>query len=128
MQTGSDDLRLVDVRELSRLLGISPRQCWRLTAMAEAGRGDIPRPLRLGTRTVRWRLRAVEAYLDGLAERAEAVSLRAVERETGVPNPVLSRFLRGRQSLRLAYVERLCEYLGIAFTMRRPKGRRQKGD
>jgi len=29
--------RLLDVGELSRLLGISPRTIWRLTALAEAG-------------------------------------------------------------------------------------------
>jgi predicted DNA-binding transcriptional regulator AlpA len=61
-------LALVDVKTLSKLLGVSERQCWRLTAMAEAGRSDFPRPLRLGTRTVRWRLGDVERYLAALAE------------------------------------------------------------
>ena len=63
-------LTLLDVRSVSRLLRISPRQIWRLVAMAEAGRGTFPKPLRLGTRTVRWRLADVEAYLAGVAQGA----------------------------------------------------------
>jgi predicted DNA-binding transcriptional regulator AlpA len=35
--------------------------------MAEAGQGDFPRPLRIGPKTVRWRLSDVEAYLAALA-------------------------------------------------------------
>jgi predicted DNA-binding transcriptional regulator AlpA len=60
-------LTLLDVRAVAKLLRISQRQVWRLVAMAEAGRGDFPRPLRLGARTVRWRLADVEAYLVALA-------------------------------------------------------------
>lgn len=60
-------LRLLDVRAVGKLLGISPRQIWRMVAMAEAGRGSFPKPLRLGTRTVRWRVADVEAYLAALA-------------------------------------------------------------
>ena len=59
---------LLNVRAVAKLLDISPRQCWRLVAMAEAGQGDFPRPLRLGTRTVRWRLSDIEGYLSALAE------------------------------------------------------------
>jgi hypothetical protein len=43
-------------------------QC--LAAMAEAGRGDFPQPLRIGPKTVRWRLSDVEAYLAALAGEA----------------------------------------------------------
>ena len=39
----------------------------RLAAVAEAGQGDFPRPLRIGSKTVRWRLSDVEAYLAALA-------------------------------------------------------------
>lgn len=59
---------LVDVRELSRLLGISVRSCWRLSALSEAGQGNgFPRPVKLGPKTVRWRARDVLSYLDSLA-------------------------------------------------------------
>jgi len=60
-------MALLNVRKVAALLGVSPRQVWRLTAMAEGGQGNFPRPLRLGTRTVRWRLADVESYLAALA-------------------------------------------------------------
>jgi len=65
--TVSDDLRLLNVRELAAMLGIHERTCWRLAAEAEAGHGDFPKPLRIGPKTVRWRLSDVEAYLAALA-------------------------------------------------------------
>jgi len=60
-------MRLLTVRELAKLLGIHQRTCWRLAAMAEAGQGEFPKPLRIGPKTVRWRLMDVEAYLAALA-------------------------------------------------------------
>ena len=54
------DLRLLNVRQLGKLLGCSPRNVWRLLAL-----GKLPEPLRLGARTVRWRVREIEAWLDG---------------------------------------------------------------
>ncbi|MBM4020419.1 MAG: AlpA family phage regulatory protein [Planctomycetes bacterium] len=62
-----DGMRLLTVRELAKLLGIHQRTCWRLAAMAEAGQGEFPKPLRIGPKTVRWRLMDVEAYLAALA-------------------------------------------------------------
>jgi len=63
-----DPCRLVDVRELAGLLGISVRSCWRLSALAEAGWGNgFPKPVRLGPKLARWRARDVAAYLDALA-------------------------------------------------------------
>ena len=61
---------LLDVKQLAGLLGIHERTVRRLAAMAEAGHGDFPRPLRIGPKTVRWRLADVEAYLAALAEHA----------------------------------------------------------
>jgi len=66
IQNGLDGLRLLSVRQVADLLGISPRTCWRLAALAEAGIGDFPKPLRLGSRTVRWRLADLRAYVDRL--------------------------------------------------------------
>ena len=59
--------RLLTVTELAAMLGIHERTCWRLAAMADAGQGDFPRPLRIGPRVVRWRVVDVEAYLTSLA-------------------------------------------------------------
>jgi predicted DNA-binding transcriptional regulator AlpA len=60
-------VRLLTVKELAAMLGIHERTCWRLAAMAEAGQGDFPRPLRIGPKTIRWRLADVEAFLAALA-------------------------------------------------------------
>ena len=59
--------QLLAVRQLAAMLGVHERTCWRLAAMAEGGQGDFPRPLRIGPKTVRWRLADVEAYLAALA-------------------------------------------------------------
>ena len=57
---------LLDVKTVARVLRISQRQVWRLSALAEAGHGNFPRPVRLGPKTIRWRLRDIEAYLAAL--------------------------------------------------------------
>jgi len=56
-------VKLLTVTELAAALGVHKRTCWRLAAQAEAGQSRFPRPLRLGPKTVRWRLVDVEAYL-----------------------------------------------------------------
>ena len=62
-----DDLRLLNVGQVSKLLGISVRTIWRLSALAEIGRSSFPPPLRLSAKCVRWRLADVRRYLDELA-------------------------------------------------------------
>ena len=60
-------VQLLTVNELASALGIHQRTCWRLAAKAEAGEGRFPPPLRIGPKTVRWRLADVEAYLAHMA-------------------------------------------------------------
>ena len=60
-------MRLLTVKQLGAALRIHHRSCWRLVAMAEAGHSNFPKPLRLGPKTIRWRLSDVEAYLKTLA-------------------------------------------------------------
>jgi predicted DNA-binding transcriptional regulator AlpA len=68
----SVDVQLLDVREIAGLLRMHPRSIWRLAAQAEAGLCNFPRPLRIGPKTIRWRLSDVQAYLEALAgERAQ---------------------------------------------------------
>lgn len=53
------DVAVVNVREVADLLGVNPRTVWRM-----AQTGDIPAPIRLGPRVVRWRLADLREHLD----------------------------------------------------------------
>jgi len=61
------EVRLLGVKELAATLGVHRRTVWRLAALAEAGQGDFPKPVRIAPRTIRWRLSDVQAYLAALA-------------------------------------------------------------
>ena len=49
---------LLDVQTVARQLGIHRRTVWRLVST-----GDLPPPIRLGPKTVRWRLTDLEQHL-----------------------------------------------------------------
>lgn len=59
--------QLLTVRDVADLLKIHVRSVWRQSATAQMGEGEFPRPLRLGEKTIRWRLLDVEAYIAKLA-------------------------------------------------------------
>lgn len=61
------EVQLIDVKQLATVLGMHPRSIWRLVAQAEAGLCSFPLPLRIGPKTIRWRLFDVQAYLAALA-------------------------------------------------------------
>ena len=53
---------LLTVKDVAELLKVHVRSVWRLAAT-----GDIPEPIRLGPKTVRWRVVDLEAHLTRLA-------------------------------------------------------------
>ena len=59
--------KLLTVKELAVRLAVHERTCWRLAALAEAGQGGFPKPLRIGPKTARWRAADIDAYLAALA-------------------------------------------------------------
>jgi len=63
------DVAVVCVREVAELLGVNPRTVWRM-----AQTGDIPAPIRLSERVVRWRLSDLREHLDRKAAGASGVS------------------------------------------------------
>jgi predicted DNA-binding transcriptional regulator AlpA len=54
--------RLLDVREVAKLLGIHPRTVWQMVSTS-----NIPQPVRLSPRLVRWRLSDIEDHVQKLA-------------------------------------------------------------
>jgi len=54
----SGPVSYLTVRDVARLLKISARTVWRLTTL-----GHLPRPVRVGTKLVRWREQELHAYL-----------------------------------------------------------------
>jgi excisionase family DNA binding protein len=62
------DVAVVSVREVAELLGVNVRTVWRM-----AQTGDIPAPIRLSERIVRWRLSDLRQHLDRKAAGASGV-------------------------------------------------------
>lgn len=56
------DAQLLTAREVADLLRIHPRSVWRA-----ATAGDIPKPIRIGPKVVRWRLTDLQAFIGGAA-------------------------------------------------------------
>lgn len=65
LQVRKTDVAVINVREVAELLGVNARTIWRM-----AQRGEIPAPIRLGDRVVRWRLSDLREHLDRKAAAA----------------------------------------------------------
>ena len=70
--TSTSSCQLLTARDLARLLKIYIRSVWRMAGLAEGGQSDFPKALRLGPKTIRWRLADVQAYLSRLAGEGAA--------------------------------------------------------
>lgn len=53
------DVAVINVREVAELLGVNTRTIWRLCQ-----RNELPSPIRLGPRILRWRLADLREHLD----------------------------------------------------------------
>ncbi|QQS08988.1 MAG: helix-turn-helix domain-containing protein [Phycisphaerales bacterium] len=69
LQVRKTDVAVINVREVAELLGVNARTIWRM-----AQRGELPAPIRLGDRVVRWRLCDLREHLDRKATGGVAVS------------------------------------------------------
>jgi len=56
---------LLRVEEVARMLNISTRSVW-----TDVAAGRLPRPIKLGAKTTRWRRRDIERRIDELHEQA----------------------------------------------------------
>lgn len=52
-------LRYLDVKQVAELLGVHPRTVWRLVST-----GDLPKPVKISTKIVRWRLSELQDHLE----------------------------------------------------------------
>lgn len=59
-----DAVRLLDVRQVAEVLQVHVRTVWRMSAEAEAELSDFPCPVRLGPKTIRWRLSDLQEFLE----------------------------------------------------------------
>lgn len=50
---------LLTVKQVSSLLQIHPRTCWRMSAT-----GDIPKPITIAKKVVRWRMSDLQRFLE----------------------------------------------------------------
>jgi len=66
LQGRKTDVAVVNVREVAELLGVNVRTIGRLSL-----RGEIPAPIRLGERVVRWRPSDLREHLERKAAGAK---------------------------------------------------------
>jgi len=79
LQVRKTDVAVINVREVAELLGVNARTVWRMSQ-----RGEIPAPIRLSERIVRWRLSDLREFLGRKAAAAVgAAELRATPEANG---------------------------------------------
>lgn len=78
LQVRKTDVAVINVREVAELLGVNARTVWRMSQ-----RGEIPAPIRLGDRVVRWRLSDLREHLDRKADGSVGVSRATSEGRGG---------------------------------------------
>jgi excisionase family DNA binding protein len=54
--------QLATVKEIAEMLAVHPATVWRMVE-----RGDLPPPIRMGSRCTRWSLEAVQAAIERLS-------------------------------------------------------------
>jgi excisionase family DNA binding protein len=67
LESLADGPLLITAEELARLLNTSERSIWRYLSA-----GDIPKPVRLGRGTVRWRYEEIRAWIAAGCPKSEA--------------------------------------------------------
>ncbi len=60
--------QLLTVRDVAAIFKVHPRTVWRMSAT-----GEIPASLTLAPKTIRWRLKDIEAHVAKLAAQADQV-------------------------------------------------------
>ncbi len=58
--------QLLSARQVGGLLSVSTRTVWRMLSS-----GQLPQPIRIGTRLTRWRLTDIQAFLAGVEKESE---------------------------------------------------------
>jgi len=53
-------VRTLTVKQVAELLGLHPRSVWRMSAD-----GTLPKPIRIGTKAVRWRFSDLADFIQG---------------------------------------------------------------
>ena len=54
------EVQLLTVKQVAKLLGFHERTCWKMAIM-----GQIPQPIRLGTKAKRWRMNDLKSFIQG---------------------------------------------------------------
>jgi len=59
-----DEVALLTVKEVAELLKLHERTVWRMSVM-----GEIPRPVKIGSKAQRWRLSDLQSFINGGAHQ-----------------------------------------------------------
>jgi predicted DNA-binding transcriptional regulator AlpA len=54
------DVQLLTVKQVAKLLGFHERTCWKMAVM-----GEIPKPIKIGSKAQRWRMNDLKSFIQG---------------------------------------------------------------